>query len=194
MKKKYIIIAICLMLTLVPLFANEGESDIHLSYGTGIFTSRLGVDIDKGRWEFGMGVDSGFPNLFLSALVSDSDEEILDLLWDSITLFYGATIHSTFDVIPSPNHDLDLGLSLEGVYTNIFNNKLLVFMLSAKLRYAYNFNNGFRLFVETFVPTVNYSKNFTGSDKGSFGISILEEDVLYPSLLFGTKLGCSFTF
>ena len=194
MKKKLIVLAFCLLLAAIPLFATENNSKTHVSYGSGIFLSRIGVERDLGQWEIGGGIDSGFPNLFIGALVSDTDDNPLDLLVDSLTILYGGTIFATFDCLPSPRHDLDLGFSIQPSYTNLFGNGLFVVLLNAKLRYAYNFSNGIRIFAEMNIPTANYSKNFANDDKGSFGFSLLQEGTLTSAIIFGSKLGLSFSF
>ena len=182
------------MLALIPAFASDNTSKTHVSYGSGIFLSRIGVERDFGRWEVGGGIDSGFPNLFIGALISDADDDPLKLLVDSLTLFYGGTISATFDCIPSQKHDLDIGLSLQPSYTELFGNSLVIVLLNTKLRYAYNADNGMRFFIETNVPTVNYSKNFSNDDKGSFGFSLIEEGALTSALIFGSKIGVAFSF
>ena len=119
--KKIIILAFCVLFFISSALAAESGDvkENHLSFATGVFSSKLEYGRDISRWELGVGVESGFPNLFIFSLSSDSDD-VLQNLKDSFTLFTALEAFASFDVIPSLHHDLDLGLNIEGLYLNFW--------------------------------------------------------------------------
>ena len=74
--KKIIILAFCVLLFISSALAAESGDvkENHLSFATGVFSSKLEYGRDISRWELGVGVESGFPNLFIFSLSSDSDD------------------------------------------------------------------------------------------------------------------------
>ena len=161
--KKIIILAFCVLFFISSALAAESEDikENHLSFATGVFSSKLEYGRDISRWELGVGVESGFPNLFIFSLSS---------------------LH----------HDLDLGLNIEGLYLNFLDNNVLGAFLNVRTRYAYNFSDMGRFFIEVNVPVAAYSRNLE-SGTGDFGL-FLDEGVLAIVGLFGTKLGLSLGF
>ena len=191
--KKIIILAFCVLFFISSALAAESGDvkENHLSFATGVFSSKLEYGRDISRWELGVGVESGFPNLFIFSLSSDSDD-VLQNLKDSFTLFTAFGAFASFDVIPSLHHDLDLGLNIEGLYLNFLDNNILGAFLNVRTRYAYNFSDMGRFFIEVNVPVAAYSRNLE-SGTGDFGL-FLDEGVLAMAGLFGTKLGLSLGF
>ena len=167
------------------------EKKNHFSFSSGVFVSKIEYSRDISMIEVGAGIESGFPNLFIGATISNP-EDILENLKDSFTLFVAAEVYGTFDVVPSQKHDLDLGVGIEGLYMNLFENNIFGVFLNGKARYAYNFSNGARIFIETNIPTVAYTFDTEGGD-GAFSF-FSGEGVFALVGLFGTKLGFAFAF
>ena len=197
MKKFYIVLIFCILVAL-PVFATENtveepENKTHLSFATGVFSSRYGVSHDFGRFEVALGVDSGFPNLFVIGMVGDPSRP-LETLKESVTLFYGGGLDATFDVVPSFRHDLDVGIGANVIYIDLFGTRQLVGNLNAKIRYGYNNRFGGRFFLETNFPVVTYSKDPKSDDPATIAFVKPDKDLLALSLLFATRIGYSVSF
>ncbi|MCI6113656.1 MAG: hypothetical protein MR687_00015 [Spirochaetales bacterium] len=192
--KKLIVLAFCVLFFVSGIFAEDvvTPKKNHIALSTGIFTTKIEYTRDISRWEIGGGIESGFPNLFIEAMVSNPDN-VLKNLKDSITLFAAVNAYGSFDLIPSERHDLDLGINIQGLYLNLFENNVLGTILYGKVRYAFNFSKGGRIFIEAQVPTVSYSYNID-SNEGGFSYITSGEGLLPLVGLFGTKIGYAFAF
>ena len=195
--KKLIALTFCVLFFVSGLFAEDiaKPKENHISISTGIFTTKIEYGKDISRWEIGGGIESGFPNLFIEATISNP-ENVLKNLIDSFTLFSAVNVYGSFDIIPSPKHDLDLGINLQGLSLNLFDSNVLGAILYGKVRYAYNFSKGGRLFVEASIPTVVYSFNLESRESSiSYITDISTDEGLIPLVgIFGTKLGFAFAF
>ena len=192
--KRIITLAFCVLLFVSGLFAEDvaNPKENHISISTGIFTTKIEYGRDISRWEIGGGIESGFPNLFIGATISNPSD-ILNNLKDSFTLCAAANLYGSFDLIPSDKHDLDLGINIQELYLNLFENDVLSSILYGKVRYAFNFSKGGRIFMEAQIPTVLYSFNFDNNE-GSFSYITSGEGLLPLVGLFGTKIGYAFAF
>ena len=192
--KKLIALTFCVLFFVSGLFAEDiaKPKENHISISTGIFTTKIEYGRDISRWEIGGGIESGFPNLFIGATISNPSD-ILNNLKDSFTLCAAANLYGSFDLIPSDKHDLDLGINIQELYLNLFENNVLGSILYGKIRYAFNFSKGGRIFIETQIPTVLYSFNFDNNE-GSFSYITSGEGLLPLVGLFGTKIGYAFAF
>lgn len=191
--KKITILTFCVLLFISAISAEDvvKPKENHIGVSTGVFSSRIEYGRDISRWEIGGGIESGFPNLFIEATISNP-ESALDNLKDSFTLFQAFEVFGTFDVIPSVRHDLDLGVSISGLHMNLLDNNVLGAILYGKARYAFNFSRGGRIFIEAKVPTLSYNYNLE-SKEGSLSF-IWGEGILTLAGLFGTKIGYAFAF
>ena len=119
--KKLIVLAFCVLFFVAGIFAEDvvTPKKNHIALSTGIFTTKIEYTRDISRWEIGGGIESGFPNLFIEAMVSNPDN-VLKNLKDSITLFAAVNTYGSFDLITSEKHDLDLGINVQGLYLNLF--------------------------------------------------------------------------
>ena len=192
--KKLIALTFCVLFFVSGLFAEDiaKPKENHISISTGIFTTKIEYGRDISRWEIGGGIESGFPNLFIGATISNPSD-ILNNLKDSFTLCAAANLYGSFDLIPSDKHDLDLGINIQELYLNLFENDVLCSILYGKVRYAFNFSKGGRIFIEAQIPTVLYSFNFDNNE-GSFSYITSGEGLLPLVGLFGTKIGYAFAF
>ena len=153
--KKLIVLAFCVLFFVSGIFAEDvvPPKMNHIAVSTGIFSTRIEYARDISSWEIGGGIETGFPNLFIEAMVSNS-ENVLENLKDSFTLFSAVNVYGSFDIIPSTKHDLDLGINLQGLNLNLFDSNVLGAILYGKVRYAYNFSKGGRLFIEASIRSV----------------------------------------
>ena len=192
--KKLIVLAFCVLFFVSGIFAEDvvPPKMNHIAVSTGIFSTRIEYARDISSWEIGGGIESGFPNLFIEAMVSNPDN-VLKNLKDSITLFAAVNTYGSFALITSEKHDLDLGINVQGLYLNLFENNVLGSILYGKIRYAFNFSKGGRIFIEAQIPTVLYSYNID-SKEGSFSYITSGEGLLPLVGLFGTKIGYAFAF
>ena len=192
--KRIITLAFCVLLFVSGLVAEDvtNPKENHISISTSIFTTKIEYGRDISRWEIGGGIESGFPNLFIGATISNPSD-ILNNLKDSFTLCAAANLYGSFDLIPSDKHDLDLGINIQELYLNLFENDVLSSILYGKVRYAFNFSKGGRIFIEAQIPTVLYSFNFDNNE-GSFSYITSGEGLLPLVGLFGTKIGYAFAF
>lgn len=191
--KKVVILAFCVLICISSIIADETpvEKKNHISLSTGVFMSEIAYSRDMGRFEVGGGINSGFPNLFIIATISDP-ENVLFNLKESFTTAAKAEVYGSFDIIPSERHDLDIGIGIEALYLNIFENDIMGIFLNGKLRYSYNFKNNGRLFLGISVPTLTYTFNLDGGE-GGFGI-FQGEGALAMAGLVGTQIGYAFAF
>lgn len=199
---KKTIAALLVLSLLLPLSLSAVEKDgeqWNLHLGSAIYVSQIGLSRDVGQWEFGLNVDSGFPNLVFVIMAEEPDEGMTKAqqFWQavkgSLTLAYGGDIYAKFDVIPSDTIDLDLSLGIAGIYTNLPGlAKIAALFAETGMRFGWNFNEHNGIYFETNVPlyTVLMTKNTSG-EKTVDGTFLFSGDDGLATLLTITGLCCT---
>lgn len=155
------------LLVLVICFAAFAgvESKLNVYGGTSYMVSHIGASYNLGQFEFGSTLYSAFPNTGIIAYVNEmknydpsgTEEKpnLLQLMGQSFLLGYAGTLSATYDVIGSENVDLDLGVSLAGMYTEFLKDlgvKLGVVSADVTMKLQFNFAEHSGLYVATELP------------------------------------------
>ena len=200
MKKSIIALLVLALLLPLSLSATEksGEQwNLHL--GSAIYVSQIGVSRDVGQWEFGLNVDSGFPNVVIFRMMDEPDEgqtksqQFWEAVKGSLTLAYGGDIYAKFDVIPSDTIDLDFSLGIAGIYANLTGlAKIAAGFAEAGMRFTWNINEHNGLYFETNVPlyTLLVTKDTSG-EVNTHGTFLFSGDDGLATLFTITGLFCT---
>lgn len=209
MKKTLMVLLVLALLLPLSLYAFEKSgSQWNLHTGSSIYVSQIGVSRDVGDWEFGLNLDSGFPNLVIYSMLQEPGEGISrgEQFWQalkgSLTLAYAGDIYAKFDVVRSSAIDLDLSAGIAGLYVNLASlGTIAGGFAELGLRLGWNFNEHNGIYLETNVPlyalivtkdkstgdrTLNHVFLFAGDD----GIGTL----LMITGLFCTRIGYRYSF
>ena len=202
-----LLLVLALLLPLSLSAAEKSGEQWNLHLGSAIYVSQLGVSRDVGQWEFGLNVDSGFPNLVFFSMSEEPDEgqtkaqQFWQAVKSSLTLAYGGDIYAKFDVIPSDIVDLDFSLGIAGIYANLPGLVTLgAGFAEAGMRFTWNFNEHNGFYVESNVPLYTVVVTKDSSDEvnvhgtflfsGSDGLSTL----FTITGLFCTRVGYRISF
>lgn len=209
MKKTLIVLLVLALLLPLSLSAfDKPGSQWNLHIGSSIYVSQMGVSRDVGEWEFGLNLDSGFPNLVIYSMLQEPGdgisrgEQFWQALKGSLTLAYAGDIYAKFDVVRSSAIDLDLSAGIAGLYVNLEPlGTIAGGFAELGLRLGWNFNEHNGIYLETNVPlyaliatkdkstgetTLNHVFLFKGDD----GIGTL----LMITGLFCTRIGYRYSF
>ncbi len=192
------------------------ESKLNVYGGTSYMISHVGASYNLGKWEFGGTLYSAFPNIGIIGYVNEmknydpagTEEKpnLLKLLGQSFTLGYAANVSASYDVIPSDNVDLNLGLSLSGMYTEFLKDLLGVKFgiisadVTMKLQFNFAKHNGIYIATELPLAGVLISQQTTeenGKTKGVQFFTVAMEG--YPQaalslVLYTTRVGYVYRF
>ena len=157
--KKFLI---TLLILVVGFTAFAGvESKLNVYGGTSYMVSHIGASYNLNQWEFGGMLCSAFPNMGIIGYFGDKDSEepsypnIFGYLGQSFKVGYAGTISATYDVIGSKSVDLDLGLSIAGMYSEALEDlgiKGGVVSADVAFRLGFNFGKHSGIYVATEVP------------------------------------------
>lgn len=204
--KKFIALLLVLALSLSLVFANEDYNEdkngFNFSVATGAYTTGFNFSGDVGRWEFGGTLASGFPNICIITSVQNIINK--DFTWDTFKdslassfIVVGAEGKASFDVIKNPKHDLDLGVSVGGLFCPlmaIFNIAPVMGYAGVNLKYTLNLHGNGGLMIETGLPLCFI---LPSSEKKVEFASVFQKDgaslLLTCPMLF-TRIGYTFKF
>ncbi len=201
MKKTLIALLVLALLLPLSLSATEksGEQwNLHL--GSAIYVSQLGVSRDVGQWEFGLNIDSGFPNLVIFSMAEEPDEGMTKAqqFWQavkgSLTLAYGGDIYAKFDVIPSDTIDLDLSVGVAGIYAHLAGlAKIAAGFAEVGLRFTWNISEHSGIYFESNAPlyTLLVTKDSSTGETEVNGTFVFSGDDGLATLFTITGLFCT---
>ncbi len=192
------------------------ESKLNVYGGTSYMISHVGASYNLGKWEFGGTLYSAFPNIGIIGYVdemknydpagTEEKPNLLKLLGQSFTLGYAANVSASYDVIPSDNVDLNLGLSISGMYTEFLKDllgvKFGIISADVTMKVQFNFakHNGIYIATELPLAGVLISQQTTeenGTTKGAQFFTVAMEG--YPQaalslVLYTTRVGYVYRF
>ena len=191
--KKTIAILAILAIVCCSAFATETQTTAERSgwsvnAGTAYIVSHIGASYSLGRWEFGGNLYSGFPNIPIIA--------------------YAGNVNALYDVTRSDNVDVDLGLAVSGLYSNLeaiglSGAKLGIVALDLGARLRFNVGNHSGIYLATEVPLAGVlfanSKNSTTGEsttEATFFAPLTESylQAVLTLVLYTTRIGYTYSF
>ena len=184
---KKTITALLVILLLLPLSLSAAEKtgeQWHISIGSSLFLSQLGVSRDVGVWEFGLNVSTGLTPLTIYEVQKTENldlgetEQVLETLRKSFTSSFGADAYVKLDLISSGIFDFDISLAIAGLYSKLFSsdaNTVVGFaLMGTGLTWNLNEHNG--IYLETGIPfyMVGIEKDGTTGEKKLRGVYLLK--------------------
>ena len=201
MQKTLIILLVLALLLPLSLSAfDKTGSQWNLHTGSSIYVSQLGVSRDVGQWEFGLNLDSGFPNLVVYSMLQEPGEGVSrgEQFWEalkgSLTLAYAGDIYAKFDILRSSALDLDLSAGIAGLYVNLDAlGTITGGFAELGLRLGWNFNAHSGIYLETNVPlyALIVTKDKSTGDKTLNHVFLFAGDDGVGTLLMITGLFCT---
>lgn len=162
LKRKLLVVLLVLAVGFTA-FASEGSWNVY--GGTSYMITHVGASYSLGQFEFGGNLYSAFPNVGLISYITDSKEydpasgnekpNLFKYWGNSFQLGYAGTVSASYDVIKSKNVDFDLGLSIAGMYTELFEGLGLkggVVSADATMKFQCNFGEHSGIYVATEIP------------------------------------------
>lgn len=208
MKKTLMVILIVLLFLPLSLSAfDKSGTQWNLHIGSGIYVSQIGFSHDWGEWEFGINIDSGFPNLVIYAMLEEPKEgvtrgeQFLSAVKGSLSLAYAGDIYAKFDVIKSSALDLDLSAGIAALYVNLDSLRIAGGFAELGVRLGWNFTSHSGIYLETNVPlfALILANDRTSGEKTLSPIFLFAgEDgraaLLSITALFCTRIGYRYSF
>ncbi len=158
--KKFLITLLVLVLCF-SAFAGV-ESKLNVYGGTSYLVSHVGASYNLGQFDFGGTLYSAFPNVGIIGYFNDKDAEdptysnIFGYLGDCFKVGYAGTLSATYDLIKSEKVDFDLGLSIAGMYSELFKDllgaKFGIVSADVAMKLQFNFGKHSGLYLATEVP------------------------------------------
>ncbi len=212
---KKLLVTLLVLVLCFTAFAGV-ESKLNVYGGTSYMVSHVGASYNLGQWEFGGTLYSAFPNVGIIGYVNEMKNydpsgtaekpNLLKLLGESFTLGYAANVSASYDVIPSASVDLNLGLSLSGMYTEFLKDLLGVKFgivsadVTMKLQFNFSKHNGIYVATELPLAGVLISQQTTeesGTTVGANFFTVAMEG--YPQaalslVIYTTRVGYVYRF
>lgn len=195
MKKIFLFIFIFL-----SLFAAYSSS-FSISIAPSVYTTRLSMAFENNRFEYSLGFQSGFPNLYIP-LVLNAPEDNESTLFrfkkafeESFNFNYGFNLAFSYSVLSNKNNMIKLGVNTHLDYSKNFDN-LLLSTLGATFNYTYVFNHS-ALFFETEIPLFLYGGTEIDRVRNMYFATLFSQNfwhLLYFGFSFNTRLGYMYRF
>lgn len=211
--KKTIAILAILAIVCCSAFATETQTTAERSgwsvnAGTAYIVSHIGASYSLGRWEFGGNLYSGFPNIPIIAYANGASEPFFEIAKQALTVAYAGNINALYDVTRSDNVDVDLGLAVSGLYSNLeaiglSGAKLGIVALDLGARLRFNVGNHSGIYLATEVPLAGVlfanSKNSTTEEsttEATFFAPLTESylQAVLTLVLYTTRIGYTYSF
>jgi len=206
-KKSIAIIAILAIVCFAAFAAQmeettEKNSGWSVNAGTSYMVSHLGGAYNLGRWEFGVNLYTGFPNLAIIGYANDSENSsFADLVKESFKIAYAGSIGALYDITKGDKFDVDLGLAVSGLYSGyLFKLGVVSFDFAARIKYNPSKHSG--IYIATEIPLAGVLLMQQDSESGetttsAVPIIALSQEflpVIPVFMLYTTRIGYVYSF
>lgn len=213
------IVAILALLAIVCVFAFASDAEVEspkkdtgwsINAGTAYLTSHIGASYNMGRWEFGANLYSGFPNIAILSYLNTGDSadgdkpSIGECVKLSLKLAYAGSIFAMYDLTKGDKLDIDVGLAVSGLYSDISslleldsNLNLAFISLDLVSRVRFNFNEHHGIYFTSELPVGGLFLASSDEDKAVAPFAVLTPEFLPAALtlmMYTTKIGYVYSF